>query len=520
MKELGIKQIVIVGGGTAGWMAAAGLSILLRDPTIRIRLIESEQIGIVGVGEATIPHIRYFNKLIQLDEPDFLRQTNATYKTGIEFVNWGQVGDRYFHSFSPYGVNMDGYHFHQFWLRHAMTQGAPGADHYNLLALASRTNKFARPQPQMQNTPLARLEYAFQFDSSLYGKYMRGLAESRGVERIEGKIVKVHQRSEDGFIESVELESGTKIGGELFIDCTGFRGLLIEQTLKSGYIDWSHYLPMNRAVAQACEQPGPILPYTRSTAHKAGWQWRIPLQNRLGNGHVYCSDYISDDEAYATLQEGLEGPATTEPNFLRFKTGVRAKPWNKNVVSLGLASGFLEPLESTSIHLVQTAVARLMTNFPDTLFNQRDIDYYNERTLLEFEQVRDFIILHYCATQRDDSPFWNYVRTMELPEKLQQRIDIYRENGRLYRHDNELFGEDSWFAVFEGQNIRPKRYHPGINHLSDEVLDRRMAEIRRAMVKCLDAFEDHEQHLNRVMNGVPPQGMAQTPAPAFGVNAR
>lgn len=498
MQDNNIKEIVIVGGGTAGWMAAAGLSVLLKNSSVQIRLIESEQIGTVGVGEATIPHIRYFNKLVELDEREFLRKTKATFKLGIEFLNWGQVGDRYFHPFGPFGVNMDGIHFHHFWLRHSRTPNGLPAEDYNLQILAAYQNKFTYPRPNMRGTPLANVEYAFQFDASQYGKFMRGVAESRGVKRIEGKIVNVNQRAEDGFIESVKLESGDEISGELFIDCTGFRGLLTEQTLGSGYEDWSHYLPVDRAVAQGCELNGPITPYTRATAHQSGWQWRIPLQNRIGNGHVYCSEYISDDEAYATLKSGLDGSPISEPNFLRFKTGVRKKPWNKNVVALGLASGFLEPLESTSIHLIQTAIARLMTNFPDKHFNEKDIDYYNERTLLEFEQVRDFLILHYCATQRDDSPFWNYVRTMKLPEKLQQRIDIYMENGRLYRHDNELFGEHSWFAVFEGQNLRPKRYHPIVNNLSEDALDRRMAEVRRVLNKCLGEFEDHEQYLQRL----------------------
>lgn len=498
MLENSIKEIVIVGGGTAGWMAASAFSILLRDPTVRVRLIESEQIGTVGVGEATIPHIRYFNRLLNLDENDFLRKTNATFKVGIEFLNWGKIGDKYFHSFSPYGYNMDGIHFHHFWLRHQLKSGAPGFDAYNLQALAAKASKFTHPKPNIKGSPLSTIEYAFQFDASLYAKFMRGVAESNGVQRIEGKVVNVNQRSENGFIESVELESGEVVAGELFIDCTGFRGLLIEQTLQSGFEDWSHWLPVDRAVAQACQLDGPPVPFTRATAHQAGWQWRIPLQSRLGNGHVYCSEYISDDEAYATLKNGFDGEPLNEPNFLRFKTGIRKKVWNKNVVALGLSAGFLEPLESTSIHLIQTAVARLMTNFPDKHFNQHDIDYFNRRTFAEFEQVRDFLILHYCATQRDDSPFWNHVRTMQLPEALEQRINIYKENGRLYRHDNELFSENSWFAVFEGQNIRPKRYHPIINYLSDEKLDERMTEIRRAMTKCLDTFEDHSTYLKRL----------------------
>ena len=498
MHEKNIKEIVIVGGGTAGWMAASALAIMLRNPAIRIRLVESEQIGTVGVGEATIPHIRYFNQLLNLNESDFLRKTNATFKVGIEFVNWGQVGERYFHSFSPYGVNMEGVHFHHFWLRHAKSPGAAPVDEYNLHCLGSKLNKFAHPKPELRGSPLSSIEYAFQFDAALYAKYMRGVAESRGVQRIEGKIVDAKKRANDGFIESVVLESGEEIAGDLFIDCSGFRGLLIEQALESGYDDWSHYLPCNRAVAQGCEPDGPPIPYTRATAHKAGWQWRIPLQNRIGNGHVYCSDYISDDEAYAQLKSGLDGAPMGDPKFLRFTTGIRKKTWNKNVVALGLSAGFLEPLESTSIHLIQSAVARLLTYFPDKHFNQKDIDYFNYKTQLEFEQVRDFLILHYCATQRTDSPFWDYVRTMEIPESLRERIDIYMENGRLYRDNHELFSENSWFAVFEGQNFRPERYHPVIDFMSDEALDRRMAEVRRTMHKCLEAFEDHSTYLNKL----------------------
>ncbi|NNU15474.1 tryptophan 7-halogenase [Parvularcula sp. ZS-1/3] len=499
MDDLRIRKIVVAGGGTAGWMAASALAILLNDPTVSIRVIESKAIGTVGVGEATIPHIRYFNRLLGLDEAEFLRKTKATFKLGIEFVNWGKLGDSYIHPFGPYGYNMDGVHFHHYWLRHQNQPGSAHVDDYNLVVSAAKAGKFTHPKTNLNNSPLNTVEYAYQFDAALYAQYMQSVAEARGVRTTEGKITKVNQRAEDGFIESLEMEDGEVIEGDLFIDCTGFRGLLIEQTLQTGYTDWSHYLPCNRAVAMPCEMNGPPIPYTRATARDAGWQWRIPLQHRTGNGHVYCSEYISDDEAVSVLKSNLDGEALADPNFLRFTTGIRNKVWNKNVVALGLASGFLEPLESTSIHLIQTAIARLMTNFPDRLFNEHDIEYYNQRTLLEYEQVRDFLVLHYNATQRDDTPFWNYCRTMELPETLKQRMDIYSENGRLYRHDNELFGDTSWFAVFEGQNVRPKRYHPFINRLSDAELDHRMTEMRRATQKCMDAFEDHSTYLQKVM---------------------
>ncbi len=495
MQDLRVKKIVIVGGGTAGWMVASGLSRLISDKSIRIELVESEAIGTVGVGEATIPHIIYYNQLLGLQENEFVRKTNATFKLGIEFVNWGQVGDRYFHSFGPYGVNMEGMHFHHFWLRHNQQADAPDVDDYNLQVLAARAGKFQRPDRTKQGSPLSSIEYAFQFDASLYAKFMRDFAETRGVIRTEGKVVKVNQRAEDGFIESLQLENGETVEGELFIDCSGFKGLLIEQALETGYEDWSGYLPCDRAVARACEKIGPPEPFTRATAKTAGWQWRIPLQSRTGNGHVYCSEFMSDDEALASLNADLDAKPISEPNFLRFKTGIRKKPWNKNVVSLGLAAGFLEPLESTSIHLIQTAVARLMTNFPDKSFNQPDIDYFNRRTHVEYEQVRDFLILHYYVTQRDDSPFWNYCRNMDIPQSLKDRIEIYKENARLYRHDSELFSETSWFAVMNGQNLHPKRYHPMADHLPQEELNARMKEIRRATLKCEEVMPTHQSFI-------------------------
>lgn len=495
LADTNIRKIMIVGGGTAGWMAAAALSRLLNHDDIEITLIESEAIGTVGVGEATIPHILYFNRLLGLAEDEFVRKTNATFKLGIEFNDWGHLGESYFHSFGPYGVPMDGLQFHHFWLRHAKTGNVPPIDDYNLQVLAANEGKFQRPI-NLANSPLSTLTYAFQFDASLYAKFMREFAEGLGVKRIEGRIDDVSLNPTNGHVTAVTLENGDRHEAELFIDCSGFRGLLIEGALKTGYEDWSDVLPCNRAVAQSCETVGEPLPYTRATAKAAGWQWRIPLQSRTGNGHVYCSDYISDDEALKTLHDGMDGAPIGESKFLRFKTGIRKQTWNKNVVSLGLAAGFMEPLESTSIHMVQTAIARLLTNFPDKSFNQPTIDYYNQRTRLEYEQVRDFLVLHYYVTKRDDSPFWNYCRTMDIPKSLKDRITIYNENARVYRHDNEVFGEFSWFAVMHGQGLKPKRHHPLANMMSDAQLNQHMSDIQRTWGKCLESMPHHQAFID------------------------
>jgi tryptophan halogenase len=497
MKDLRIRNIVVVGGGSAGWMAAACFARLLNSPDIKIQVIESDAIGIVGVGEATIPHILYFNRLLGLDEDDFIRTTNATFKLGIEFVNWGRDGHRYIHPFGSYGMNMEGLHFHHFYMRQAKSGNAPHVDAYNLQVLASRANKFQRPELKMQGSPLQTISYAFHFDAGLYAKFLREFSLARGVTRTEGKITSVQQNAESGFVESVTLENGQLIAGDLFIDCSGFRGLLIEQTLKSGFDDWGNYLPNDRAIARACRSAGEPTPYTRATAKTAGWQWRIPLQSRIGNGHVYCSEFISDEAALASLNADLDGEPLTEPNFLKFRAGIRRKPWNKNVISLGLASGFMEPLESTSIHLIQSAIARLMANFPDKSFNQPDIDYYNRRTRLEWEQVRDFIILHYCATERDDTPYWNYCRNMKIPDTLAERLAIYRENARLYRHDSELFSETSWFAVMHGQFILPSRYHPVADIMPQAEFEARMARLADVTQSCLDVMPTHQAFIDR-----------------------
>ena len=492
-----IETILIVGGGTAGWMAAAALSRLIGTQKIRIELVESEAIGTVGVGEATIPHIQYFNRLLGLDENDFVRKTNATFKLGIQFDDWGHIGESYIHSFGPYGVPMEGIPFHHFWLRHARESGGNhSVDDYNLQVMAAHAGKFQRPE-NIPKSPLQTITYAFQFDAGLYAKFLREFAEANGVIRTEGRITDTTLDPESGHVRSVILESGAERTADLFIDCSGFRGLLIEGALGSGYRDWSDVLPCNRAVAQACASVGAPEPYTRATAKRAGWQWRIPLQSRIGNGHVYCADYMDDQTALDTLQAGMDGEPLGEPNFLRFTTGIRREPWKKNVIALGLAAGFLEPLESTSIHLVQTAIARLLAHFPDKGFAQAGIDYFNARTLAEYEQVRDFLVLHYCVTTRDDSPFWDYCRTMELPDSLRERIAIYRENARVYRHDNEIFGEFSWFAVMHGQGLVPRHYHPLANLMAAETLDSRMRDIRKAWQASLDSMPSHQDFIDR-----------------------
>ena len=491
-----IRDILIVGGGTAGWMAAAGLSRLLSASDIRIRLVESESIGTVGVGEATIPHIKIFNDLLAFKEDDFVRETNATFKLGIEFNDWGHLGESYFHSFGRYGIAMEGINFWHYWQRHRANGGRTSVDEYNLQVMAAYLNKFQRPV-NVPNSPLSNIGYAFQFDASLYARFMRKLAEGRGVRRIEGRVIDVALHPETGHVHHVTLDGGLSVEGDFWIDCSGFRGLLIEQALESGYDDWSDMLPVDRAVAQASERIADPMPFTRATAKTAGWQWRIPLQSRTGNGHVYCSEYMSDDEATATLHAGMDAAPIGTPKYLRFKTGIRRKPWNKNVVSLGLAQGFLEPLESTSIHLIQSGIARLMANFPDLDFAQANIDYFNERTRVEYEEIRDFLMLHYVVTRRDDSPFWDYVRTMPITDSLQLRIDQFKQTARVYHHGKDIFGTESWFAVMHGQGLRPRGYHPMANRMTDEELENRLGQIRRTWKACLDQMPRHSTFIDQ-----------------------
>jgi tryptophan halogenase len=491
-----VTEIVIVGGGTAGWMTAAALSkVLTKDYSIRV--VESEDIGTVGVGEATIPMIKLFNIALGIDEDDFIRQTMGSFKLGIEFVNWGRLGDSYLHGFGKIGQSLGLVSFYQYWLKMHRAGQAANLDEYSINTWAARHNKLMRATTDVPNSPLADIAYAYHFDAGLYARYLRGYAEARGVRRTEGKVVHTELRGEDGFVEAVVLDSGERIAGQLFVDCSGFRGLLIEQALKTGYIDWTHWLPCDRAIAVPCASSGPLTPYTRSTAREAGWQWRIPLQHRTGNGHVFSSQFISEDAAIATLMDNLDGEPLAEPRVLRFVTGKRKKFWNKNVVAIGLASGFMEPLESTSIHLIQSSIARLTAFFPHAGFDQADIDEFNAHSDFEFDKIRDFLILHYHATERDDTPFWNYCRTMAVPDSLQQRMALFRSNGRVFREANEMFAEPSWVQVMHGQRLQPQGYHPLVDLHSEAKIAEYMENIRGVIGNCVRAMPSHEEYIAR-----------------------
>ena len=490
MTDQRVQNIVIVGGGTAGWMTAAALSKVLGQ-AISIRLIESDEISTVGVGEATIPQIQLFNQTLGLDENDFMKKTQGTFKLGIEFVNWKRLGHRYIHSFGSVGIQDLGVvPFYQYWLKLHQRGEAADIGEYDLNVVAARRGKFMRAV-QVENSPLGLIGHAFHFDAGLYAKYLRGFSEGLGVQRTEGKIVDTTLRAADGFIESVTLERGEVVAGDLFIDCSGFRGLLIEGALKAGYDDWSHWLPCDRAIAVPCESVAPLTPYTRSTAHAAGWQWRIPLQHRIGNGHVFSSQYMSADEATGILMKNLDGQPLAEPRMLTFTTGKRRKFWDKNCVAIGLSSGFMEPLESTSIHLIQAGVSRLLKFFPDKSFEKATIDEYNRQSDFEFERIRDFLILHYHSTQRTDSPFWNYCRNIDPPEELKRKMRLFRAGGQIFRENEEMFTIPSWLQVMLGQGVEPERYHPMVDLLTDEEVVRFVGRVKTVIDKSADMMPAH-----------------------------
>ncbi|HOY23027.1 MAG TPA: tryptophan 7-halogenase [Cellvibrio sp.] len=495
MEDNRIKNVVIVGGGTSGWMAAAGLAkVLKKNNFCNVRLIESEDIGTVGVGEATIPQIQLFNKFLDLDEDEFVRKTQGTFKLGIQFVNWHTIGEKYIHAFGDVGKDIESIQFYHYWLKMSQKGKAGDLGDYTISGVASDKGKFMRPI-DAGNSPLSNIAYAFHFDAGLYARFLREYAEQRGVIRTEGLVVNTELNPITGFIDAIVLESGERIEADLFVDCSGFRGLLIEQALQTGYEDWTHWLPCDRAWAVPCESAAKLTPYTRSTAHSAGWQWRIPLQHRIGNGHVFSSKFMSEDEARTILLNNLDGKPLAEPRMLKFVTGKRKQFWNKNCVAIGLASGFMEPLESTSIHLVQAAIARLLNFFPNKNFDQEDIDEFNRQSHFEFDRIRDFLILHYHATERTDSDFWNYCRTMSIPDSLTQKIEQFKKNGRIFRTNNEMFNDLSWLEVMHGQGIRPNAYHPLVDVLSEEEIERRLVSVKSVIDRSVEVMPTHEEFI-------------------------
>ncbi len=489
-----IRKILIVGGGSAGWMTAAALSCTLQKDC-EITLIESEEIGTVGVGEATIPPIRTFNEMLGIDEREFVKRTQGSFKLGIEFVNWGHLNNRYFHPFGPHGKPFDIISVHQQWL-HSRAAGDQSAfDDHSMAWHLARAGRFTRPSGDQRNV-LSTFDYAYHFDAGLYARYLRAYSEERGVTRVEGKVAHVQQNSESGFVESVTMDDGRVVEAELFIDCSGFRGLLIEGALKAGYEDLTRWLPADRAVAIPCAKAGDFTPYTRSTAREAGWQWRIPLQHRTGNGYVYSSQFISDEAALETLLANLDGEPLADPNQLRFTTGMRKKFWDKNVIAIGLSSGFLEPLESTSLHLIQAGISKLLALFPDRDFDPLVTAEFNNIAVTEFERIRDFIILHYKLTQRDDAELWRYVANMDIPETLQFKIDHFRRYGRHIAREMDLFGQPSWHAVHLGQGNIPDRVDP-VAHYREAGGQEWLGKLRAAMSAEAARQPTHQQFIDQ-----------------------
>ena len=473
-------------------MTASALARVL-GPRLAITLIESSEIGIVGVGEATIPAIAQFNKLVKIDEQDFLRQTQGTYKLGIEFVDWYQKGQEYMHAFGPIGRDLAYIPFHHYWLRDRAAAGSLWD--YSLNWMAAKQARFA-PLERVLDTPLTGLLWAYHFDASLYAAYLSRLSQGMGVRRVDGKIAEVLQAA-DGDVRALRLEDGRQFEADFFIDCTGFRGLLIEQALKTGYEDWSRWLPCDRAMAVPTARTSPLLPYTRSTALEAGWQWRIPLQHRTGNGHVYCSAHISDERAREQLLAHLDSEPLAEPRPIRFTTGRRKLFWNRNVVCMGLASGFLEPLESTSIHLIQVAIQRLILLFPHHGDSEERRREFNRSAAAEYEYIRDFIILHYYANGRHGEPFWDACRNMAAPDSLRQRIELFRETASIFCAPDDLFQLNSWLQVLWGQGVEPRATHPFVETIRPEDRAGYLRDLRRLLGQAAQQLPDHAQFIAR-----------------------
>jgi len=491
-----VKSIVIAGGGTAGWMAAAALSRMLDTSQVKITLVESEAIGTVGVGEATIPNIATFNKMLGIEEREFMAATNATIKYGIEFAGWTKETESYFHPFGTHGRDMMGMSFHQFWRKMHALGKAERLENYCATAMAAKQGKACLPSRDPKSL-MSTLSHAYQFDAGLYAAYLRKFSERNGAVRMEGKITDVDVDSESGFIKTLHMDNGESLSGDFFIDCTGFRALLSEKVMGTPFRDWSHWLPCDSALAVGSEKQTDTPPYTRATARQAGWQWQIPLQHRTGNGHVYCSSYLSDEKAGETLLHTLETSPLGAPKQLRFKTGQRERMWTKNCLALGLSGGFLEPLESTSIYLIQAGISRLLALFPDSGFNTTEIDEYNRLMDMEFAQVRDFLILHYVANERHGEPFWDYVRNMSVPDSLTRKIELFKSRGRFFRYEGDLFTETSWVAVFLGQNVLPQSYNAIVDGMPERDIDAALNAIKSELDRDIPHMPSHEEFLSR-----------------------
>ena len=492
-------RVVVVGGGTSGWMAASGLAKALKlteqPGRYEVTLVESAEIGIVGVGEATLPHIKEFNDFLGINEADFMRKTQATFKLGIQFLDWGKKGNDYIHPFGAFGQPIAGAEFHNYWLKARADGFDPGSlEAYSYAITACREMRFDFPSEDKRSIK-STFSYAYHFDAGLYAPYLRGYAEALGVKRIEGMVVDVELDAGNGDIAAIQLKSGERIEGDLFIDCSGFRGLLISGALKAPWQDWTPWLPCDRAVAVPCDRAGDFTPFTRATARQAGWQWRIPLQHRTGNGYVYSSRFISDDEAAATLMANLDGAAQADPRPLRFAAGRRTASWTKNCVAIGLASGFLEPLESTSIYLAQVAITQLLQLLPDRKIETHLADEFNRLIDIEYDRVRDFLILHYYANSRDDGALWAYTRDMPIPDSLQHKIELFRSRAHIVKYKDGLFSPPSWLAVYMGQDLVPHAYSPMADSLSKDAVSDRLKALRSRIAAGVDTMPTHAEFI-------------------------
>ncbi len=491
-------KVVIVGGGSAGWMTAAALSKFLPKGH-KVTVIESTSVGTVSVGEATIPGIVEFNQMLGINEAEFLRVTKGSFKLGIEFVDWGWIGNRYMHPFGPYGINMNAVSFHHYWLK----ENANGVNvsskrplsHYNLEYSAAMQNKFCHPQPKSRS-PLASIKYAYHFDASLYADFLRSFSQANGAQHIDSTIQAVHQH-DSGDISRVMLEDGRMVEADLFIDCSGFKGLLISQTLGVEYDDWRSLLPCDSAIAQPSKSTNELSPYTVSHAHKSGWSWHIPLQHRIGNGCVYSSDFMQVSEAEEILEQRIANSSIpiSEPRKLQWINGKRVKAWERNCIAIGLSQGFIEPLESTGIQLIQSAIQKLLALFPNGKPTQSQINAFNKYTDDEMLAIRDFIILHYKLNNRDDSEFWQYCKQNPIPDSLKAKIELYRESGRIFRDNNELFNEISWLSVMHGQGLHAESYHPMVNAMDTQTMRQNMDKIAGAMRESVAQMPEHKAYL-------------------------